>query len=437
MRWAHLKPQPRSVAEVERRLAAIEAGRSLNAIVGINPDALAEAARYDRAWRRGRITGPLHGTPLVVKDNINCIGMATTLGCRALAEAQPRQDARVIARLKAAGALILAKTNLSEFAFDVRSRSSLAGDVCNPLDPRLTAGGSSGGSAAAVVAGMADAALGSDTGGSIRIPAAWTGLVGLRPAFRRAQLQGIAPLSLSKDTVGPMAWCVEDVALLHQIMHAQPVHPLEARSLYGVRLGIINALHGEYPDQRMALVQGWRALRRAGVTLVPLKLPHALRVAQEPCLSLREFHPAINHWLSTMDYAPETLQSLIQRGEHLAEFDPFLRQHLERTRLVCEGWREQRRFQRQLRHDLQQLMQSQQLDALIYPTSQCPPSSLEKTPPGWAPELAAISGLPAVTLPFGRINDVLPLGLELLSAKTDEHALLALALALERLHHRL
>jgi len=430
---ARLKPQRHSAAEVERRLAALAAGASLQAILSVNPNIMAEAQRCDRAWQRGTPTGALHGVPLIVKDNIDCLGFATTLGCRALAQAQPRGDARVIARLKAAGALILAKSNLSEFAFDVRSRSSLGGDVRNPLNPQLTAGGSSGGSAAAVVAGMADAAIGSDTGGSIRIPAAWTGLVGLRPAFRRSQLRGVAPLSLSKDTVGPMTCSVADAALLHQIMHALQLTPIEARPLRGLRLGVVSDLLGDDAAQRAALAQAFQRLRRAGVAFIPLHVPLAARVAQEPCLSLREFHPAINHWLKKMSCAPESLRALIARDAHLAEFDGFLQQHLERHRVICAGWREQRRFQRELRQQLQQQMQEQRLDALIYPTSQRPPVSLEKMPPGWAPELAAISGLPAVTLPFGQIGNGLPLGLELLYPTADENALLALALALEQL----
>lgn len=435
MSAARLKPLRHSVDEVERRLAAVDAGGSLNAILSENPHVRMEAQHSDRAWRSGMIIGPLHGIPLVVKDNINCLGLPTTLGCRTLANAQPCEDARVISRLKAAGALILAKANLSEFAFDVRSRSSLGGDVRNPLNPEITTGGSSGGCAAAVVAGMADAALGSDTGGSIRIPAAWTGLVGLRPAFRRGQLRGVAPLSLSKDTVGPMTWCVEDAALLHQVMHARPIQPLEKRSLSGVRLGIVSALLGEDSAQRKALAQAFQQLRRAGVTLIPLHLPLAQRVSKEPCLSLREFHPAINRWLKTMDFAPDNLRALLGRGDHLAEFDAFLHQHLYRQELVCSDWREQRRFQRELRQQLQQQMQQQRLEALIYPTSQRLPVSLEKMPPGWAPELAAISGLPAITLPFGTIDTIMPLGLELLSAWPDEERLLALALAIELLQH--
>jgi Asp-tRNA(Asn)/Glu-tRNA(Gln) amidotransferase A subunit family amidase len=430
---ARLLPQRNSAEEVERRLSAITAGRSLNAIISINPHVKSEAQRCDRAWRSGTKIGPLHGIPLVVKDNIDCVGLATTLGCRALAEAQPREDARVIARLKAAGALILAKANLSEFAFDVRSRSSIGGDVRNPLNPQLTAGGSSGGSAAAVVAGMADAALGSDTGGSIRIPAAWTGLVGLRPAFRRSQLRGVAPLSLSKDTVGPMTWCVADAALLHQVMHALPPRSLTPRGLRGVRLGIVSDLLGDDAPQRQTLAQAFAHLRRAGVTLVPLRLPLAQRVADEPCLSLHEFHPAMASWLTKMDHAPGSLSALLSRGEHLTEFDALLQSHLTRKVLVCEAWREQRRFQRHLRQQLHLQLQEQRLDALIYPTSQRMPVSLDKMPPGWAPELAAISGLPAVTLPFGQMANGLPLGLELLYPTPDEEALLALALAVERL----
>lgn len=238
--------------EIARRLEAIKQQPALNAILGVNPDAMLLAERCQQQRQRGEHIGPLHGVPLIIKDNIACAPLPITLGCRALASLRATSDARVIQRLRRAGAIILARANMSEFAFDVRSRSSLGGDVANPLLPSVTAGGSSGGCAAAVAAGMADGALGTDTGGSIRIPCSYTGLVGLRPAYRRAQLDGVAPLSPSKDTVGPMVHSVEDAALLHAIIHGLPPIPLLPRSLKGVRFGVITAL-------QEAMTRSWRS----------------------------------------------------------------------------------------------------------------------------------------------------------------------------------
>ena len=139
--------------EIAHRLDVIQQHRALNAILGVNPDAMSQAEQHQQQRRRGEPIGPLHGVPLIVKDNIACAPMPITLGCRALASLNATADARVVQRLRSAGAIILARANMSEFAFDVRSRSSLGGDVANPLCPTLTAGGSSGGCAAAGAGG--------------------------------------------------------------------------------------------------------------------------------------------------------------------------------------------------------------------------------------------------------------------------------------------
>lgn len=192
-----------------------------HAMLAINPQAEAEAEAADHAAAQGQGLGPLHGVVLAIKDNIDVAGMATTSGCKALARAMVPGDAPVVARLRAAGAVVVGKTNLSEFSFEIRSRSSLGGDVRCPFAPDSTAGGSSGGSAVAVARGFAMAALGTDTGGSIRIPAACNGLVGLRPAHGMLSLEGVAPLAPSTDTIGPITRSVADARLLYEIMGGQ------------------------------------------------------------------------------------------------------------------------------------------------------------------------------------------------------------------------
>jgi Asp-tRNA(Asn)/Glu-tRNA(Gln) amidotransferase A subunit family amidase len=418
--------------EIARRLEAIEQHRALNAILGVNPDAMILAEAYQKQRRRGERIGPLHGVPLIIKDNIACAPMPVTLGCRALGSLQATSDARVVQRLRGAGAIILARANMSEFAFDVRSRSSLGGDVANPLCPSVTAGGSSGGCAAAVAAGMADGALGTDTGGSIRIPCSYTGLVGLRPAFRRSQLDGVAPLSPSKDTVGPMVHSVEDAALLHAIIHGLPPVPLSARSLKGVRFGVIAALQGEDEAQLAVWLRALHTLRRAGATLVDVSLPFLNDVREATCLSLYEFRMAIDDWLRKQPGAPAGLTSIVDSGAFLPEFAPFLRQMLTYNTLKTPLWLAGRRFQRGLRQNLYQTAELQNIDGFLYPTVQRLPESMAKMPPGCAPELAAISGLPAITLPCGVSRRGLPVGMEIMSVQEDETALMTLALACEQ-----
>ena len=432
MRTPRLIPPVDCPQEVARRFDIIERNSHLNAIVGINPEADAEARRCQRLRREGRLLGPLHGVPIIVKDNIACAGLPLTLGCRALEQVRATEDALVIRRLRAAGAIVLARANMSEFAFDVRSRSSLGGDVRNPLCPEVTAGGSSGGSAAAVASGMADAALGTDTGGSIRIPCSYTGLVGLRPGFRPALLDGIAPLSPSKDTVGPMVHTVRDAALLHAILHGESRAALEDRPLCGMRLGVIPALEGDDPSQRAVWQRALRRLGQAGAVLVDVTLPVLSEVASQTCLSMFEFRPAIDRWLAAAPGAPADLRALVESGDYLPEFGPLLAQMMQVESLKHPAWRQGRRFQRRLRQALAFAAEHYRIDAFMYPTVRHPPVSLNKMPPGCAPELAAISGLPAVTLPCGATPSGLPVGLELMGV-SGEWPLLSLALACETL----
>ncbi len=431
MKKQRLIPPTDSVEEITRRLAIIDANPQLNALLGVNPDALAEAAQYQSLRRRGQLTGPLHGVPLIVKDNIACAGLPLTLGCAGLAQLRATTDALVVRRLRQAGAIILARANMSEFAFDVRSRSSLGGDVRHPQFPTLTAGGSSGGSAAAVAAGMAEGALGTDTGGSIRIPCSYTGLVGLRPRVRRAQMQGIAPLSLSKDTVGPMVPSVQDAALLHAIIHGQMPSAVEPLSLKGVRLGVIRALEGEDPEQLAVWYDAIATLRRQGATLVDVDLSILPEVARATCLSLDEFHVAFDAWLHQHLGAPEGLQAIVASGQYLPEFRPLLIQMLTSENVKSPRWRAGRQLRHRLRQTLGLLAEQGRIDGYLYPTVGRVPDSLEKMPPGCAPELAAISGFAAITLPCGTLRSGFPVGLEILSPAGEESELLALAAACE------
>lgn len=431
MKKQRLIPPRDCVEEIARRLAIIAAQPQLNAILGVNTDALAEAEQRQALRRRGQLLGPLHGVPLIVKDNIACAGQSLTAGCEALTALRPSTDALVVQRLRAAGGIILARANMSEFAFDVRSRSSLGGDVHHPLFPGITAGGSSGGSAAAVAAGMAEGALGTDTGGSIRIPCSYTGLVGLRPRVRRAMMEGIAPLSLSKDTVGPMVHSVQDAALLHGILHGHRPRAVEPVSLKGVRFGTIRALEGSDAQQHEVWHAALARLTRHGATLVETDLPILREIEVATCLSLYEFRVGFDAWLKQHPGAPKDLRAIVASGQFLPEFLPLLTQMLASDRLKNPAWLAGRQLRRRLRQALAQRAEQERLDGFLYPTVCRIPESLEKMPPGCAPELAAISGFAAITLPCGRTRSGFPVGLEILSPAADEAPLLALAAACE------
>ena len=201
------------------RIEAYDDELNLNSITNINPNALEDAAALDRERAAGNIRGPLHGIPVIVKDNIDVAGMATTAGSAAFAGNIAQEDAFVVKRLREAGAVILAKANMSEFARrTVDSHSTFGGNVHNAYDPAKTAGGSSGGTAAAVTCSFTAAGLGTDTGGSVRYPSAFANLYGLRPSKGLTSTNGVFPLTATNDTVGPMARTAEDLAVLLEVI---------------------------------------------------------------------------------------------------------------------------------------------------------------------------------------------------------------------------
>jgi len=213
---------------VEASLQAIDRSNVwTNAFIRVDSDGARAAARLADAERsRGVDRGPLHGVPLSVKDIIDMAGQPTTAASRVLQDRLPSEDAPVVARLRAAGAIILGKTNLHEFALGTTSDESAFGAVKHPRDAARSAGGSSGGSAAAVATGMGLASIGTDTGGSIRIPAAACGIVGLKPSFGEVPTTGVVPLSFSLDHVGPLTRTVQDAAWLWAILAAKSIEPL-------------------------------------------------------------------------------------------------------------------------------------------------------------------------------------------------------------------
>jgi aspartyl-tRNA(Asn)/glutamyl-tRNA(Gln) amidotransferase subunit A len=218
-------------------LARIKAGSRTNAFITVTADrAFEEARKAADDIAAGRYLGPLHGIPVSVKDLVDVAGTPTTSGSR-VPPGLPSSDAPVVRRLREAGAVIIGKTNLHEFAFGTTSDETAFGPVRHPRDPSKSPGGSSGGSAAAVLEGMCFGSVGTDTGGSIRIPAAACGIVGLKPAFGEISTEGVVPLSTSLDHVGPLARTVADAALLYQAMKGSPVYgiaPAGGRLVFGI-----------------------------------------------------------------------------------------------------------------------------------------------------------------------------------------------------------
>src|SRR5688572_23119956 len=268
-----------SVELTQAYLARAEANGGLNAFVTLDrTGALAAAKQADADLAAGKVKGPLHGVPLVVKDNVHVAGLPNTAGTPALRGFVPKEHAPTVQRLVDAGAVILGKTNMHELAFGISGYNEAFNTAKpigtrNPWDRTRMAGGSSSGTGAAIAGRLAPGGLGSDTGGSVRIPAALTGGAGLRPTLGRYSQEGVTPISHSRDTVGPMARTVADVALLDSVIAGGPV-PSPA-SLSGVKLGVYRGYYWADldADTNAMMDAALTKLRQAGVTIVEVDMP--------------------------------------------------------------------------------------------------------------------------------------------------------------------
>src|SRR5918993_1982828 len=260
---------PQTIADLSRALQAREitaetvTSRCLDRIAERNPSinafitvlgeaALTQARQADAEIARGRYRGPLHGVPISLKDIIDLRGAPTTAASRVRREHRAASDATVVARLREAGAVFVGKTNLHEFALGTTNEDSAFGPVRHPLDPNRSPGGSSGGSAASVLDGMAYASIGTDTGGSVRIPAAACGLVGLKPTLGDIPVDGVVPLSMTMDHVGPMCRSVEDAGILYDAMRGATGGSREGRGMRGVRIGVLRGYFVAMLDPQVA-----------------------------------------------------------------------------------------------------------------------------------------------------------------------------------------
>lgn len=405
-------------------------GAELRAMLALRPAALDDARGCDRRRAAGEPCGALHGVPIVLKDNIDVVDMPTTSGSVALHAAWPRRTAPVVTALQRAGAVIVGKTNLSELSFEIRCRSSLGGDTRNAFVPGVTSGGSSGGAAVAVAAGFAVAAIGTDTGGSIRVPAAYNSLVGLRPTHGSLSMEGIAPLAPSTDTVGPIARSVDDAARLFGVLTGDTCP--EPEKIEGLRIGVLRDRAGKDADVASGLQAAIAALMVGGVQVLDVPSPSRalLPVSGDHIVDL-EFGPAFDRYLrdNFRSGAPHSLAALIASGAHL---DGYAGTLTSRARAQDAGARARVLARhRALTTALRSSMREHGLAALAYPPSAVLPTSMDNPKGGWAPELAACSGWPALVIPVGRAANGIPLSIELLAPRFGEQLLFALGRAIE------
>ncbi len=433
-----------------RRIARLDRGRrGLRAIIALNPDALEEARALDAERRAKGPRGPLHGVPILVKDNIETKeALPTTAGSLALMQNITRQDAPVIARLRAAGAVILGKTNLSEWANfrsdqSISGWSAVGGLVKNPYALDRSACGSSSGSAAAVAAGLAAAAVGTETDGSVTCPSSMAGLVGLKPTHGRLPAARIVPISHSQDTPGPMTRKVADAALMFEIMAGGGPAPAEA-SLRGRRLGVLRFAPGSEPEVDPVYEAALSRLRTAGAVLVEVKLPDDGPVGHAEGIVLNtEFKADLNAYLAKAPpaVASRTLADLIAfNNAHPQETvlfgqDIFLK--AEQTKgLDDPDYKTALADSKRLAgpEGIDKLMTDNRLDALVAPTTGAAwridlidgdhsPSSFTTFP--------AVAGYPHLTVPMGQVKGM-PVGLSFIASAGHDERVLALGEAFER-----
>ncbi len=393
--------------------------------------ALRDAAVADAEISAGRVRSPLHGIPIAIKDLIDIAGVKTTAGSALFAERVAQRDAPVVRRLRAAGAVLLGKTNLHEFAYGCSSVVTAYGAVRNPLAPEYIAGGSSGGSAAALAAGMCLGAIGTDTAGSIRLPAAYCGVVGLKPSFGAWPTEGVIPLSWSMDHVGPMARTVADTAILHAVLFGRAemgakISAQDAEAGIGeLRVGVPRSYFWESleSDIEQACVDAVHRLEGVAASIAECSIP----INNDRTVQASESFAYHRKWAETSPgkYQPETLRRIQAGAKHLAA------DYIDAV------------------HDLQNLRDEASkiftnVDVLITPTAPISAMKVEQLL-AEADQLRAreilmlrntrpfnVLGLPTISVPCGKTQNGLPVGLQITGAPgRDEMELMTVARVVE------
>ena len=458
---------------VELYLARIEAydqqGPALNAVLTLNQDAIETARSLDAERRARGPRSPLHGIPVVLKDNVDTSDLPTTAGSVLLAGSIPPDDAFIVQKLRAAGAIILAKVNMSEFASGV-TMSSVGGYIRNPHDVTRTPSGSSGGTGAAIAASFARLGIGTDTGGSVRGPSTSNGIVGLKPTLGVLSRDGIVPLALSFDTAGPMGRSVYDVAAMLPVMTGVDVadeatlqsrgnvaedytNSLDTDALRGARIGVARQFMGADEEVDWIIAAALHAMREAGATVVDVRFPQWLvdeKGEWYTTIRRREFRDQIPDYLATIgpEY-PKTLADLVTRSQDILSSTveggtpnptrwALFRQEEASGLLTDYEYQAMRDFGLPMvRSIVGGVMAAETLDAIAYPTSPTRPGLVGARGGGGAAvpsatNLANLTGFPDLIVPAGYTSERLPVGISFFGPAFSEARLLGLGYAFEQ-----
>jgi aspartyl-tRNA(Asn)/glutamyl-tRNA(Gln) amidotransferase subunit A len=408
-----------------------ERNPAVNAYIAVLADqAIVQARQADAELAKGHDRGPLHGVPLSLKDIIDMRDVPTTAATKVRDGHLAAQDAPVVARLRNAGAVLLGKVNLHEFAFGTTNEDSAFGPVRHPLDPNRSPGGSSGGSAASVLDGMAYASIGTDTGGSVRIPSAACGLVGLKPTLGEIPLDGIVPLSTTMDHVGPLCRSVEDAAAVYDVLCGRQAESRTARPLNGLRVGLLRGYFTALLDPQVAAAfeTACAQLAAAGAILEDAQILHAGDIA-----------PIYLHIVlaEAATFHAKTLDS------HADEYTPNVRIRLELGRyILAEDYVRALRGRQMLIEEVDAALDGHEvllLPSLAVPavrlgTSVIKIGTIEEPVRNLTlrlTQLFNITGHPAITVPCGSTTDGLPIGAQFVAARNQTNDLLSAAAAAE------
>lgn len=452
-------------------LARIRAGdRQTNSMIEINPDALRIATELDRARRAGKIIGPLHGIPVVLKDNIDTADkMKTTAGSLALLDAPtPKQDAFLVARLRDAGAVILGKTNLSEWA-NFRSTASTSGwsgrggQTRNPYILDRNPCGSSSGTGAAITANFAAIGIGTETDGSIVCPASICGIVGLKPTVGLISRSGIIPIAASQDTAGPMTRTVADAAVMLNVMDVSDprdvattaggvkrrerkdyTNNLRLDGLKGAVIGVARDYWGKREEVDKIMDAALDVMKKRGATLVDVKFPGLEKFGDAEFEVLKyEFKDGLVKYLAGRGSRMKSFEDLIKfNNDNAAREMPYFKQEIfEQSAklgpLTSKEYRDARALSlKHTRDDIDELTKKHKLDAIVAPSNaptwmidwvngDCGSNYISSS------SLAAVAGYPSITVPAGFLRE-LPIGISFFGQAYSEHMLIQLAYAFEQ-----
>ena len=444
-----------------QRIRTYDQPTGLNAIVLVNPNALAEADKLDREFKRTGKLRPLQGIAVIVKDNYDTHDLQTTGGSLALKGFVPAEDAYMVKKIREAGGIVLAKSNMAEWAFSpYLTVSSIGGITRNPYDLERVPAGSSGGTAAAVAASLGEVGIGTDTGNSIRGPSSHNALVGIRPTMGLTSRDGIIPLYIGNDMGGPMARTVEDAArVLEVVAGYDPADPitklsegkipksytqfLDKNGLRGARIGIFRAyIDAPTTDSQIKALSesAIRDLKAQGAEIVdPFVIPNFEKLTEN--IWCGDFQEDVNHYLAThaQNARYKNLAEIVQSGLYLPYIEKRLKSAIEpknpsEPATPCPDiYHNEKKIA--FRNAVLAAMDSARIDAVIYPTWSNPPRKVGdmQSPAGDNSQiLSPQTGFPAITVPMGFTYDTLPAGLTFLGRLFNEPLLIKYAYAYEQ-----